>query len=398
MPRSRPAQSVVLPPAVVMNPADREMLDAAADAERAADEREAMLGDAAVLGDPELKGLVWSVFKLRDANSNVALGENGLGIYWCRLHGPLDLEYLRGLLGGGSFRFVGRGENADGEKVREAHVATLVGPSKMPPPPQPTANEVTQQSSVNGVGDPVLATLIAELRDLKREVTAARQPQTLDPFAMLERITAVMRNLNGGGSSPQGEMQAEKIVEFGMGMLERGVKLGESKEGGEESLSDTVVKLGPVIRDVLQTFRPVRGARTVSGAAPQASAATPAVLPSGLPQPTEQEPSVNPTRIANLVDSLARAAQRHTPAAQLAYSAEDMLNDAELTWLHQQTADNLIGLLVQHFPHYPVFNSESGKNYVRAFLTALAADDSEREALMGAEVADDEADSEEPEA
>jgi hypothetical protein len=367
------------------DPVEAELRAAAAEAV----EREEMLGDAAVLGDPAIQGLTWRVWKLSNAGETLQLGHRGQGIYWCSMTGPLDLEYLRAVLGGGTFRFVGRGETPTGERVAETHVQTFVGPNKQPPPPVPQPNMAAAEPASNGHGDPSLAAVVAELRELRKELQHPPQPP-VDPFAMVERIAALMSTLRPEAGAPQ---SAEKILEFGLGMMERGMKIGEQREPGEETMLETITKLAPLAKDVLQVLKPAP--RPVTFARPVAPGTTSpgSPAPASTPGPSEPEVTqVNPHRVAALVDTVARAIERGTPPPQMAYTAEDMLDDNELQWLHQQDGDGLTAILVQHFKAYPVFGTDAGKSYVNKFLLALRADEGEREAQLGADVADTEGD------
>lgn len=107
----------------------------------------------------------------------------------------------------------------------------------------PTKPTVTQQASETGTVLAAMERMTERFeRALKESSTITTTPVALDPFAMMERMSTIMKNMGAIQQPQQQSAGAEKMVE----MLSKGIELGQSvaTNGADD------VSIGGIIKEI----------------------------------------------------------------------------------------------------------------------------------------------------
>jgi hypothetical protein len=322
------------------------------------------LGDGA--GDShELEGFECQVWRLPQPGDQLPQGvKASQGIYLTRLACPVSMEQLKAIVGGGVFRLVFRGTGSDGRRRIVRRQVAIAGSRREPPSP----------GAADPAGSPGSDSRIDRLERMVEQlvngVTRGAQPAAPDALEMFEKVARIMRTL----SPSSGAMQPEQLFGLATDMFKRGVDLGSKGERGEDSWIDAIEKIGPIVKELIVArprMMPPPGAR-----APRGNAAVVESPPAAAPAQSEARGDEQADRGVMLLETLGRAITRGTPPEQLAYTAEDMLNELELMRVRAMSADELVQLAGGRLR---MLTTEQGRRYVERFLRALNLSPEERD-------------------
>lgn len=362
--RTRDSIDSAFPEAGATRTADELRADERADAVRES------LGDGADLEALELTDATWSIYALMD--DGTAPPGPKTGTFVRKYSGPLDLERLQQLVGGGCYRLVAKLP----DRTRKWLVVRLAG--------QPTwihaaqaAGMIPGQSTALGAGAAAtglageLAAVRAMLEDTRRMLEQARAapPTTpVDPMQLFTHALTFARQL-----IPPAQPQSIETVQAMLGMFERGVKTGERSEGGFD-MGAVVRELAPTI---IAAFKPAPAAPPTIVLENPAPPAVPAPAVAGVVDIASARAVID-RRIEMLADVLARGATIGTPPGELV--------DALVTIIPEQSLDELAAatpelLMLRIGPAtlslYPILERPEGIDYVNAFLAELRRTDDE---------------------
>lgn len=298
------------------------------------------LGDAAELDDPRFQGCRWNVYRVLE-------GARGFGAFVTRLTGPLDLQKLKELLGGGAYKIVGTLN-----RRRFVHDVTIDGPALSLP-------NLGAPMSSPAMGVPVpdsMALLLEEIRALRAVV--AQQP-AVDPMRIFLAALETARTL-----VPQQQGPQVQLVEPLLSMYERGYKQAQREDSGEgQGLGTLLREISPIVQTLVEKISP----------APAAVRTTVANRPATSPMPIDPHAANN--RVIMLAEMLARAVRRRQPVDELCDVAESTLSDVELASLVNATPDQLLASIPAAVRvQYDVLEDPIQPDtlaYVRAFLEEL---------------------------
>lgn len=351
------------------------------------DLNDSLLGDAATLGDSRITGFEWQVWRMPETGALVPANvKPGDGTYCCALAGPLNLERVRSLLGGGVYRIIGRGRDAEGRARRVVHTFQIAGKPLTPPSPESLRPRDDMNGSAPPAAVPSSDPAVRELADQVRNLTAlvmAQRAAGADPFdRALEQVTKLAA-LFGGLNRPQ---NPDAIFGSMLGVFEKGIELGTKRDASEGSEWIEAAKaIGPQLLDTIKTVAaasrpaPPPRARTASGATVVTDPNVPAVPAPEAAVITPADPIA--VRMGILVETLARAITRGTHPLDLATTTENMLSDTELATLKLATSDTLLEQLAPHTSRFEIFAAPHARDYLAQFLEILRMSPEQRDQL-----------------
>lgn len=329
------------------------------------------LGDLFALSDESYRDVVWYVWRRRIAGEVVDRRSNpNAPIYVAKVVGPIDLDDLAKLIGGGSFRLCGF---RAGRKIIERPIE-VDGPKKshaidLAAGPAPAA--ATPPADVAQV---VAAAVERVLERIEQRMSANTPPNNNGGMTFKDAIE--MAKLMRG--EPQGSPDAALVQSY-VGILKEGIALGTQRENPTGTDWGAVVEkslplLEKMIGGIL-TRRPV----PVRRAAPPAPGQRPpshAEVVQDQPQPPADESVGESVRMSAVVDSLARAVEamgteNEIEPADFAVTVETILDPGELSMLRLTTTDGLMAELARVSERFPSLVTPQARVFVDAVLTAL---------------------------
>lgn len=334
-----------------------------------------LFGDADTLTDDRIVGFTWQIWRLPPAGTPLPQGvKPGQGEFMCKVAGPLDLERIRSLVGGGVYRVIGSGRDADGMAKRFVQTFQIAGTPKSPPAPEsltPTTGVVTPNAAAPA------SSLEAKLdRLIELQLAGARAPQGDPMDRAIDLVVKLSAITNRGGGQ-----QSEAVLAGMIGMLQKGIELGTVREPSEGSEWVEALKaVAPTLNDTLKAVFAPRPVVARPAPRPPRPAEATVVDPAAAGAPAVDD---NALRMGMIVDTLARAMARGRDPEDLAASLEDLLTDDEMGLLRMSTVDYLEGQLTPHRERFPIFATPGARGYLERLLAAITHQDADDDGEAG---------------
>lgn len=340
------------------------------------------LGDLFALADESYRDAVWYVWRRRLPGDAVDKRSNpNAPIYVAKVVGPVDIDDLAKMTGGGSFRLCGyRG----GEKFIERPFE-VDGPRKVYP--------------ADVKAEPTAAAPVAAVPDQSQAIAAVIERM----FDKLEQKLSTSQQSNGSGNAltvkdaielakmMRGEPQASPdaaVVQTYVGILKDGIALGAQREAAGGTDWAAVLEKGTPLLEKLVTGiltrRQAPPMRRAPGAQPARSASHAEVVQEPAATAPVDPPAGESPRMTAVVEGLARAVdemgtENEIEPADYAATVEHILNPAECSMLRITTTDTLMGELASVADRFPSLATPQARAFVDAVLTALRSEPNDAE-------------------
>lgn len=321
------------------------------------------LGDILALSDESYREATWYVYRRRDHGAAPrGRSVTNAPVYVAKLVGPLEIEEVRNLVGGGMFKICGyRKRNGRNVKFIERNVE-IEGPRKVwddvPVRPAPNPNATATAAATPGVP----RELVEILSRIEQRLANTQQTPAVNGFSVKDMLE-LLRQLQPAPALPADVTMMKEMV----GMAKDFMQLGAERQPDGEGWVSVVDKLTPLAERLLSNVR----------------RPTVPMPPPPAPQPqhgasSAQVENVSP-RMTAVVESLARAIDEGLDPSDFAGTVETILNDDECASLKLATAEHVIGELRTLSSRFPIFNTEQAATYVGELLEHLKnpPDDSE---------------------
>lgn len=302
-------------------------------------------GDLLALSNPDFQDWSWMIYRLRSSEEMIRERTKVQRIVITKLVGPLDINELQRVAGGGVFEIRGFRGGRQAITIRQE----LAGPIRTyAPAPSPAVGSAAPGSSENGGASSSaserrilrmlreqnanMAALISELRRSPAPTPASATAPVTSITEIFELADRLHQRTN---PSPEGNVLGEVV-----GAFKQGFQLRTEIEGGpEKSTTEVMLEKGlPMIERLLGNFLTSRAPAPRRPAPPASSAsvvehasATPPAPPASAPPPSPPTPGDDGAhRWATAVESLARAIEDEDDPRDFSITLSAILRANEL--------------------------------------------------------------------
>lgn len=308
------------------------------------------LGDLESLDGDEYADVTWYVYRLKDGQEGTSLGR-----YVAKIAGPLDLDALRAIVGGGRFRLFGRGPRGSALSAVRRTIE-IEGPPRTPP--MPVDSDPTPTPAPASSTDRQLAELAEQVKILTQKLASTPATPTTPPATGLglSNIGELVQLVRTLAPPPP----TEPVI----AALTKGIEIGResSGDGDGDGLAGMVKAFAPALVQLL---------KVASTPAPApAPPPGPARVGSQMPVQTVQDPRTTqntPPALAGPVDGsgeivsdpgqdtttdmsgfvmlsqiITRGMKRSTPPESVADALVDLMDEDQLNTLTTVGASGLI--------------------------------------------------------
>lgn len=386
-----PRRRVEVPPSTLVSPGSSAERD---ETELLDNERDAA-GDIALLDDAAFSAYKWSIWRRRLSDEISREPDGGEWEHVATRIGPIDEEWARETLGGGTFKLRGYFDNGDGRgrMLTRQPVITIAGPRRnfaavvVPTPVAPPA-AAPPTDSITG---PLLEYMRSRDRELDRVIDRlsnvqqhAPAPQPVPSLKDVVESLAMLDKMRGSNAPADPN---DKVVSTMLEMVQKGIDLGREREPAAPAEGEPTnpwatlaVALAPLADKILTTIAMRERAR----AAPQRPRAPGAAPPPPATEPSSAtvvgEPETEPVveapglsaRLMVAIEALARAVARGDDPVVFAATLDQVLDDQELgTMRLTDDAVLLSQIRAVAGTTWPVLATDAAERFLSATLAEI---------------------------
>lgn len=335
-------------------------------------------GDIALLDDPTFNAYKWSIWRLRTPDEMAREPQGGEWEHVATKIGPLDEEWTRANLGGGTFEFRGYFDSGDGNgrNLKRKPIIPIAGPRKNFAAPTPSANPAVQLPANNGLtrGERILLKMARETQARLERLEHAPAPAPPAPQSLkdlVESLVAIdtLRARNMPAPQPTDTEMLGSMME----VLRQGIEIGQVREPAAAGEGGTDwLKVAEAAMPVIERVLSVRGRRMAPPPGVRTGSSSATVIET--PPPPAAEAPAGPEnqshRWETAFESLAGAIAENEDPADFAVTLERILNTQELA-IARLEPDQLIVRLKRAAEVFPILATLPGQAYIAQVLQEL---------------------------